>query len=148
MKSDREIKNFFRALRPELPDGREFMAEFVRQSALLPQPASFKEKENLDKAEALHYLARLSGQLRRQNRHLAAVVIVAVVLFSLLSAAAVFYIPDLDLMSLFAGSQLQFDPEVFRKAAAMFPDWRTLLITIITIGSLYAIIYAFTFSEK
>ena len=124
------------------------MAEFVRQSALLPQPASFKEKENLDKAEALHYLARLSGQLRRQNRHLAAVVIVAVVLFSLLSAAAVFCIPDLDLMSLFAGSQLQFDPEVFRKAAAMFPDWRTLLITIITIGSLYAIIYAFTFSEK
>lgn len=148
MKSDREIKNFFRALRPELPDGREFMAEFSRQSALLPQPASFKEKENLGKTEALHYLARMSGQLRRKNRCMAVAVIVAVVFLSLLSAAALSYISETDLPPLFADGRSQSGLEVVSKVAAMLPDWRVLLLTMITIGSVYAIIRAFTVSEK
>ena len=141
MKPDREIKNFFRATRPEVPDGEAFMAEFSRQSALLPQFAAFDGKEDLDKSDAIQYLAHLSVRLKRHNLSLAVVVILAVVAFSLLTAAAVFSIPDLDLPSLLADSRLHLDPGVLGKVEAMLPDWRLCLVSLLTVGVLCAVIH-------
>ena len=51
--------------RPEYDDNDAFMREFERQSAMLPQPASMNTPEDMEKAERLQTLRRVSSMIRR-----------------------------------------------------------------------------------
>lgn len=59
--------------RPEYDDNDAFMRKFERQSAMLPQPASMNTPEDMEKAERLQTLRRVSSTIRR-TYHIDAVV--------------------------------------------------------------------------
>lgn len=97
--TDTEIRKFMQASRP-VPDGSgKFMKDFVRQSALLPQPSSLAEKEDLEKAERLQSLYRMAELIRKANRVDAAAASASAIAVCLLcfiivmSAAAIFPLP-------------------------------------------------------
>ena len=73
MNTDKKIKDFFHSERPPVNDGEAFLREFERLSALLPQPASLTEYEDLEKAERLQKLYCLVSGIRKTGRTEAAV---------------------------------------------------------------------------
>ena len=77
MNTDKKIKDFFHSERPPVNDGEAFLREFERLSALLPQPASLTEYEDLEKAERLQKLYCLVSGIRKTGRTEAAVTAVS-----------------------------------------------------------------------
>ena len=73
MDTDKKIKEFFHSVRPPVNDSEAFLREFERQSALLPQPASMTESEDLEKAERLQKLYSLASHIRKVGRTEAAI---------------------------------------------------------------------------
>ena len=148
MKGDRKIREFFHSARPEVPDNGRFMSEFIRQTTLLPEPASFKEKENLSGADTLRSLMHASGQLKRQSICLAVVTCLAAIAVSLLRAATVSAVPAVDLQQFFTGTEIcpsgshtdgftSLAESLAGMFATLLSDWRLVLVSVLTSGSLY-----------
>lgn len=95
MFDDKQIRKFMHDSRPVVgKDG--FMEDFVRQSALLPQPASMLETEDTGKIEKLEALYRIASLTKKANRidalaWSASAIAVCLLCFTIfLSASAIF----------------------------------------------------------
>lgn len=96
MNTDKKIRDFFMSSRPEYDDNDAFMREFERQSAMLPQPASMNTPEDMEKAERLQTLRRVSSMIRR-TYHIdaavtsAAAIAVCLLCFTLVLSATIIF---------------------------------------------------------
>ena len=148
MKEDRKIREFFHSVRPEVPDNGRFMSEFVRQVSLLPEPASFTKKQDQPGIEAVSSLIRISGQLKKQSVCLAVVACLAAVAMSFLIAVIVSAVPAVDFQQFLAGTDtapagshtdgfINLAESLAGMFAAVLSDWRLVLVSLLTLGSLY-----------
>ena len=125
MKRDKEIRNLIKAVSPEPGDKERFMKEFARQIDLLPEPASMRTPEDLDKAECLQQLSDLMARTKIRRGLESAAVYAFAVAAGLFAGAAAYFLTD---PAVYSAAVMPEKLAGFADSlSSTFPAWRVIL---------------------